>query len=73
MTISNYSVAATKTPIVFIGTGEHLLDLEKFEPQRYISKLLGMGDMQGLVEHVQSLKLDQKDTMKHIAEGIFSK
>ncbi|KAF3940686.1 hypothetical protein ABW19_dt0200941 [Dactylella cylindrospora] len=31
-----------------------------------------MGDMQGLVEHVQSLKLDQKDTMKHIAEGIFT-
>jgi len=50
-----------------------MLDLEKFEPQRYISKLLGMGDMQGLVEHVQSLKLDHKDTMKHIAEGIFSK
>jgi signal recognition particle subunit SRP54 len=31
-----------------------------------------MGDMQGLVEHVQSLKLDQKDTMKHIAEGVFT-
>jgi signal recognition particle subunit SRP54 len=28
--------------------------------------------MQGLVEHVQSLKLDQKDTMKHIAEGVFT-
>ncbi|EGX52715.1 Signal recognition particle [Orbilia oligospora] len=66
------AVAATKTPIVFIGTGEHILDMEKFEPQRYISKLLGMGDMQGLVEHVQSLKLDQKDTMKHIAEGLFT-
>ncbi|EPS37693.1 hypothetical protein H072_8616 [Dactylellina haptotyla CBS 200.50] len=64
------AVAATKTPIVFIGTGEHILDMEKFEPQRYISKLLGMGDMQGLVEHVQSLKLDQKDTMKHIAEAV---
>jgi signal recognition particle subunit SRP54 len=31
-----------------------------------------MGDMQGLFEHVQSLKLDQKDTMKHIAEGVFT-
>ncbi|KAK5008744.1 Signal recognition particle, partial [Cryomyces antarcticus] len=66
------AVAATHTPIVFIGTGEHMLDLERFNPQSFVSKLLGMGDMQGLVEHVQSLKLDQKDTMKHIAEGVFT-
>ncbi|RMY47317.1 hypothetical protein D0864_15092 [Hortaea werneckii] len=66
------AVAATHTPIVFIGNGEHLLDLEKFNPQSFVSKLLGMGDMQGLVEHVQSLKLDQKETMKNIQEGKFS-
>lgn len=66
------AVAATHTPIVFIGTGEHQLDLEKFNPQSFVSKLLGMGDMQGLVEHVQSLKLDQKETMKNITEGKFS-
>lgn len=66
------AVAATRTPIVFIGTGEHLLDMEKFNPQSFVSKLLGMGDMQGLVEHVQSLKLDQKQTMKNITEGKFS-
>ena len=65
-------MAATGTPIVFIGTGEHLLDLERFAPEAFISKLLGMGDLGGLVEHVQSLKLDQKDTMKHIQEGIFT-
>ncbi|KJX97686.1 signal recognition particle protein [Zymoseptoria brevis] len=66
------AVAATHTPIIFIGTGEHLLDMEKFNPQSFVSKLLGMGDMQGLMEHVQSLRLDQKDTMKNITEGKFS-
>lgn len=66
------AVAATRTPIVFIGTGEHMLDLERFVPRRFVSKLLGMGDMAGLVEHVQSLKLDQKETIKHISEGIFT-
>lgn len=66
------AVAATHTPIVFIGTGEHMLDFERFEPQRFVNRLLGMGDMAGLVEHVQSLKLDQKNTIKHIAEGIFT-
>ncbi|KAK8186899.1 signal recognition particle 54 kda protein-like protein [Phyllosticta capitalensis] len=66
------ATAATHCPIAFLGTGEHMLDLEKFDPQRFVSKLLGMGDVQGLVEHVQSLKLDQKQTMKHIQEGIFT-
>lgn len=66
------AVAATHTPIAFMGTGEHMLDLERFSPQPFISKLLGMGDVAGLVEHVQALKLDQKDTMKHLAEGVFT-
>jgi signal recognition particle subunit SRP54 len=66
------AVAAAHTPIVFIGTGEHMLDLERFAPQAFVSKLLGMGDIAGLVEHVQSLKLDQKDTMKHIVAGVFT-
>ncbi|KAL8708185.1 MAG: hypothetical protein Q9225_007640 [Loekoesia sp. 1 TL-2023] len=66
------AVAATHTPIAFMGTGEHMLDLERFSPQPFVSKLLGMGDMAGLVEHVQALKLDQKDTMKHLAEGVFT-
>lgn len=66
------AVAATHTPIVFIGTGEHMLDLERFVPKTFVSRLLGMGDMAGLVEHVQSLQLDQKDTMKNIQEGIFT-
>ena len=46
------SVAATRTPIIFLGTGEHLQDLEKFNPSSFVSKLLGMGDMAGLMEHM---------------------
>ncbi|GAB7351076.1 hypothetical protein MBLNU459_g1550t2 [Dothideomycetes sp. NU459] len=66
------AVATSGCPIVFIGTGEHLLDLERFNPQSFVSKLLGMGDLTGLMDHVQSMRLDQKDTMKHIAEGQFT-
>ena len=51
-----YRVAATKTPILFIGTGEHLSDLERFAPQPFISKMLGMGDMQGLMDKVQEVQ-----------------
>lgn len=37
-----FSVAATKSPIIFIGTGEHIDDFEPFKTQPFISKLLGM-------------------------------
>ncbi|KAF2860042.1 signal recognition particle protein [Piedraia hortae CBS 480.64] len=66
------AVAATHTPIVFVGTGEHVHDLEKFKPEAFVSKLLGMGDLSGLVEHVSSLRLEQKDTMRNMAEGKFT-
>ncbi|EPY51308.1 signal recognition particle subunit Srp54 [Schizosaccharomyces cryophilus OY26] len=66
------AVAATNTPIVFIGTGEHINDLEKFSPRSFISKLLGMGDMEGLMEHVQSLNLDKKNMVKNLEQGKFT-
>ncbi|KAL1981569.1 hypothetical protein VTN96DRAFT_2448 [Rasamsonia emersonii] len=69
------AVAATHTPIIFLGTGEHLMDLERFEPKAFIQKLLGMGDMAGLVEHVQAVTKDSaaaKETYKHITAGIYT-
>uniref|UniRef100_A0AAZ3RCI0 Signal recognition particle 54 kDa protein n=1 Tax=Oncorhynchus tshawytscha TaxID=74940 RepID=A0AAZ3RCI0_ONCTS len=63
------AVAATKSPIIFIGTGEHIDDLEPFKTQPFISKLLGMGDIEGLIDKVNELKLDDNeeliDKLKH--------
>lgn len=36
------AVAATGSPIIFIGTGEHMYDLEPFSTQSFVSKMLGM-------------------------------
>src|SRR5436189_89360 len=47
------AVAEVKAPIVFIGVGEKIEDLEKFEPPRFISRLLGMGDLETLLERAQ--------------------
>ncbi|GLI74931.1 signal recognition particle [Penicillium ochrochloron] len=69
------AVAATHTPIIFLGTGEHMMDLERFEPRAFVQKLLGMGDVASLVEHVQAITKDSssaKETYKHIAEGIYT-
>src|SRR3989442_1654341 len=47
------AVGELKAPIVFIGVGEKIDDLEKFEPPRFISRLLGMGDLETLLERAQ--------------------
>merc|ERR1712150_142527 len=47
------AVAATKSPIIFIGTGEHIDDFEQFKTQPFIKKLLNMGDIEGLMSKVE--------------------
>ncbi|KAG6900845.1 hypothetical protein C0993_009963 [Termitomyces sp. T159_Od127] len=64
------AVAATKTPIIFLGVGEHLHDLDRFSPQPFISKLLGLGDMQGLMEHMQDLAIQNPDKQKEMAKKL---
>ncbi|KAJ1921575.1 Signal recognition particle [Mycoemilia scoparia] len=68
------AVAATKSPIVFIGTGEHIYDLERFAPRPFVSKMLGMGDIGGLVETVRDMQLDKthKNMFKNISQGVFT-
>ena len=47
------AVGETKAPIVFVGVGEKIEDLEKFDPPRFIGRLLGMGDLESLLEKAQ--------------------
>ena len=46
--------AVTGKPILYIGMGEKLSDLEKFYPDRMASRILGMGDVLTLIEKVQA-------------------
>jgi signal recognition particle subunit SRP54 len=68
------AVAETGASISFIGVGEKIEDLEKFEPPRYISRLLGMGDLETLLERAQEA-LDQEameETAKKLLSGRFT-
>lgn len=47
------AVAETGAPIAFMGTGETPEDLERFDPDGYISRLLGMGDIKSLIERAE--------------------
>ena len=57
------AVAATGAPIVHIGVGENIGDLEKFESDRFISRLLGMGDIQGLIDLAPE-DMDEEEAMR---------
>ncbi|MFH1365027.1 MAG: signal recognition particle receptor subunit alpha, partial [archaeon] len=46
--------AETNAPVYFITTGEKINDIEEFSPQSFLSRLLGMGDLQTLLEKVKS-------------------
>ncbi|ACJ15608.1 signal recognition particle, SRP54 subunit [Thermococcus onnurineus NA1] len=54
------AVAATGAPIKFIGVGERIDDLEPFDPKRFVSRLLGLGDIQGLLEKFEELQKQQE-------------
>jgi len=51
------AVAAIGAPIKFIGTGEKIDDVEPFVPSRFVGKLLGMGDLQSLIEKVREAEV----------------
>ncbi len=46
--------AVTGKPILFVGTGEKLSDIEQFYPDRMASRILGMGDVMSLIEKVEA-------------------
>lgn len=68
------AVAATDAPVVFIGTGERIGDLETFEPTRFISRLLGMGDLKGLLEKAEEVMDGEvaEKTAKKMLSGDFN-
>jgi signal recognition particle subunit SRP54 len=53
----------TGKPILFVGTGERIGAFEQFHPERFASRILGMGDIVSLVERAQEV-IDEKNARK---------
>lgn len=68
------AVAVTKAPVVFIGTGEHVEELEPLDPKRFIGRLLGMGDLEALLEKAQeaSKGMDADKMARKLMSGRFT-
>ena len=65
--------AVTGKPIMFVGVGEKLDELDEFHPDRMASRILGMGDVLSLIERVES-EIDQKkaeEAAKRLKENKF--
>jgi signal recognition particle subunit SRP54 len=58
------AAAVSGRPVKFAGVGEKLDDFEPFQPARMVSRILGMGDVLGLIERVeQAVDREQADAM----------
>ncbi len=52
------AVAVTGATIKFVGTGEKLDELEVFKPPKFVARILGMGDLEALVERVKRIQVE---------------
>jgi len=66
------AVAETGAPIVYIGVGEHMEDLEKFDATRFLSRLLGMGDLQSLLEKAEEAAKGKEKKVEEAAKKMLS-
>lgn len=66
------AVAETNAPIVYIGTGERVEDLERFDSTRFLSRLLGMGDLQSLVEKAEEAAKGKEKNVEDAAKRMLS-
>ncbi len=67
------AVASTGAPILFIGTGEHMDDMEYFNPARFLSRLIGMGDFETLMSTAKEMQESMdEEAMEKMAKGKFT-
>lgn len=62
--------AVTGKPILYVGMGEKLTDLEQFYPDRMAGRILGMGDVLSLIEKAQSEIVIDEDKSKKMASNM---
>ncbi len=66
--------AVTGSAVKFIGVGEKLEDFEKFNPEGFVGRLLGMGDLEALLEKARGAisEEDAEDLSKRFLKGEFN-
>ncbi|MEM7821834.1 MAG: signal recognition particle receptor subunit alpha [Candidatus Aenigmatarchaeota archaeon] len=65
------ATSVTGAKVKFIGTGEKIEDFELYDPQRFVSRLLGLGDLQTLLEKAKEAEI-KPEKVEKIVEGKFT-
>ena len=62
--------SATGARVMYIGTGERIDDIEQFSPTRFVGRLLGMGDIQAVLDLAKRLESESDDVrLRRMANG----
>jgi len=66
--------AAAQAPVFFIGVGERMGDFERFDPKAFVGRMMGFGDMKGLLQRFEeSVEKDEaEDVAKRMMAGKFT-
>jgi len=65
------ATSVTGAKVKFIGIGEKIDALELYNPQRFVSRLLGLGDLETLMEKAKEVEI-KKESVEKIVEGKFT-
>ncbi|MBS3054893.1 MAG: signal recognition particle receptor subunit alpha [Candidatus Aenigmarchaeota archaeon] len=65
------AASVTGAKVKFIGVGEKIDDLESYDPKRFVSRLLGLGDLETLLEKAKEVDI-KKESVEKIVEGRFN-
>ena len=63
------AVAATGARVKFVGTGEKIEELEPFNPQGFVARVMGLGDIRALLERVREAEAEER-AVKVVEEDI---
>ncbi len=66
--------AVTDKPIIYVGTGEKISDLDEFHPDRMANRILGMGDVLSLIEKAEAAidSVEAEKLMKKLKKNQFT-
>jgi signal recognition particle subunit SRP54 len=66
------AIASVGAPIIFIGVGEGIEEIEEFDPVKFVSRLLGRPDLESIITRVQRMPKEERLRAQRMARGRFT-
>lgn len=66
------AIASVGAPIIFVGVGEGIEEIEEFDPIKFVSRLLGKPDLESIISRVQKMSKEEKLRAQKMVRGKFT-